>query len=140
MLVWTPLALIPVSAAVWIWTGVGAVSLGLSLREMKRSLQWDRGTVVRVLIALLATLPAQIAWAQGQVTWILLYPLTKAWRSAREGRSVTAGAWLAPAIAVKPILALTPLVLGLPVLVTAGVLQCCADPPRHGGDRSATVA
>ena len=34
-----------------------------------------------------------------------------------------AGAWLAPAIAVKPILALTPLVLGFPILVTAGALS-----------------
>jgi hypothetical protein len=123
VLLWTPLALIPVSVAVWIWTGLGAVSLGLTLREMKRGLRWDRGTVIRVLIGLLATLPAQIAWAEGQVTWVLLYPLTKAWRFAREGRSVMAGAWLAPAIAVKPILALTPLVLGFPILVTAGALS-----------------
>jgi hypothetical protein len=121
VLAWTPLARLPFLAAVWIWTVLGVLSLAGSVRVMQRALGWTPRTVIRLLLGLTATLPAQIAWGQGQVTWVLLYPVTKAWLAARIGRPVTAGAWLAPAIAVKPLLALLPLPLGVGTLAAAAL-------------------
>jgi hypothetical protein len=68
------------------------------------------------------TVPARSAWMQGQVTWVFLPLLTEAWLAGRRGDAWSAGAWLAPVIALKPSLA--PFALVLPwrtsILAAAG--------------------
>ena len=58
---------------------------------------------MRAVIVLAVSAGAFHVWSQGQVTWVLLYPFTRAWLALRDGRLISAGLWLAPVIVAKPI-------------------------------------
>jgi hypothetical protein len=122
-ILFAPLARLPYVTAQVIWTIVGAGALIGSLRIAASALHLPRTQVLWALGVLNVTHAAFLVWMQGQLTWLLLYPVTRAWLAFREGNQVSAGAWLAPAIAIKPILALLPLVLPWRVGVTAGVIS-----------------
>jgi hypothetical protein len=121
VVLFAPLARLPYVAAQVIWTIIGAAALFGALRIAASALQLSRTQVLWALGLLNVTHAAFLVWMQGQLTWLLLYPVTRAWLAFREGNQVSAGVWLAPAIAIKPILALLPLVLPWRVWVTAGV-------------------
>ena len=116
-----PLALLPYVLAQTVWLAAGVVSLAASTLAVKRALDLNPRQTMWVLAIVNITHAAFLVWLQGQVTWLLLYPLTQAWLALRSGRLSAAGLWLAPAIAVKPILALLALALPVPVWVVAGI-------------------
>ena len=66
---------------------------------------------------------AFLVFAFGQVTWILLWPATMAWVAYRRNRRFVAGAWFGVLVAVKPMFAISALVLSWPVWITAGVVS-----------------
>lgn len=120
VLLTAPIMRLPLATALVLWSLLGAVSLAASLWTVARVLTLPAPWAVALPALLLCSFPARVAWSQGQVTWVLLFPLTMAWAAWRDGRRVVAGAWLAPAIALKPILALLPFALGIPTLLAAG--------------------
>ena len=65
--------------------------------------------------------PVWLSFFQGQIVFLLLYPMTRAWRAYRAGDRPAAGLWLAPVIAVKPQIALLALMLPVSVWIVAGV-------------------
>jgi hypothetical protein len=121
-----PLALLPYVVAQTLWTLCGAAALLASLRIAAAELKLARVQVLWIVGILNVTHAAFLIWMQGQLTWLLLYPVTRAWLAVRSGNHAHAGLWLAPAIAVKPILALLPLVLPWRVWLTAGVASAAA--------------
>lgn len=110
----------PTQAAV-VWTLAGIIGLACSIRELSRDGHLSAQTTAWAAALLLISFPAQIVWQRGQVTWLLLYPMTRAWIAYRKRQPYIAGAWLAPVIAVKPILALMPFCLGWTLLWISGL-------------------
>jgi len=112
--------LVPIASAWWIWNLAGAFSLALTLwtlwREgLIRTTQWPW-----LIGALGLCQPAIQTWWHGQVAWLLLYPITRAWLSRS---AIIGGLWLAPAIALKPPLALIAVLLPLPTSLTAAAVS-----------------
>jgi hypothetical protein len=116
--VFAPLARLPLRLAAGVWTLLGVLALSLSAWLIARAVPqagWPH-------LALLSVLPGSMfAWAEGQMTWLLLLPTTLAWLAYRRHQPWLAGAWLAPLIAAKPFFALMVLPLGLPMTVAAGL-------------------
>ncbi|HEX5216386.1 MAG TPA: glycosyltransferase 87 family protein [Vicinamibacterales bacterium] len=115
-----PLSLLPIASAWWIWTLAGALSLTLTLwtlwrAGLIRTAQWPW-----VIGALGLCQPAIQTWWHGQVTWLLLYPITRAWLSRS---AIISGLWLAPVIALKPPLALIAVLLPLRTALTAAAVS-----------------
>ena len=114
-----PLSLVPIAGAWWIWSLAGAVSLSLTLwtlwREgLIRTRQWPW-----IFGALGLCQPAIQTWWHGQVAWLLLYPITRAWLSRS---AIVSGLWLGPVIALKPPLALVAVLLPYPLAYRRGGL------------------
>jgi len=115
-----PLTYLPLRVAFWIWTTIGTLLLVDAVRLAVRARGWSRRRLLFVTGALLATLPAIGVWTAGQLTWVLAWLLTRAWLASSPAR---AGLWLAPAIAVKPPLALMALLLPWPLWGVAGAVS-----------------
>ena len=120
VVLFAPLARLPYVVAQILWTLCGAAGLLASIRIAARALRLTRVQVLWILGITNITHAAFLIWMQGQLSWLLMYPVTRAWLAIRDGHQMRAGLWLAPAIAVKPILALLPLVLPWRVWLTAG--------------------
>ncbi len=120
VVLFAPLARLPYVVAQILWTLCGAAGLLASIRVAARALRLTRVQVLWILGITNITHAAFLIWMQGQLSWLLMYPVTRAWLAIRDGQQMRAGLWLAPAIAVKPILALLPLVLPWRVWLTAG--------------------
>jgi len=115
----SPLTYLPLGAARIVWTAIGAVALADTLRRLRRTLHLNLRTTLRLTLLCLGLQPAVFAWALGQLTWVLLWLVTRAWLA--EAQPVRAGLWLAGAIAIKPPFALMALLLPVSILVTAGL-------------------
>lgn len=115
-----PFTFLPLPAAFALWTTLGFLSLIDALVQMHQHRALSRQRLVWTAIALCGFMPCLSVWVEGQVTWLLLYPMTRAWL-ARDPRE--AGFWLAPVIAVKPPLALMALCLPLQTWVMAGAVS-----------------
>jgi glycosyl transferase family 87 len=115
------LAHLPILWAAAIWTALGLASLLGTIQVLRRTFLWTPAFTWASTAVMLLTFPAQLVWQRGQVVWVLLYPATRAWLAFREGRETAAGVWLAPLIALKPILAIVPFFLGLRTLLCAGI-------------------
>lgn len=118
--IFAPLAVLPIHWAALVWTLAGLIALGVSLRVVARELRLSRSESLVAACVLLALPGALLAWREGQVTWFLLYPVTRAWAAYRHERLLTCGAWLVPVIAAKPFLGVAALALGAPVAIAAG--------------------
>lgn len=118
-----PLTRLPFALAATVWVLAGLASILASVWSVRKALDLTARQTVGALAVLHVTHAAFLVWLQGQVTWILLYPLTRAWLAYRAGRPVAAGLWLAPAVAIKPILALAAVALPMRVWATAGLLS-----------------
>jgi hypothetical protein len=100
-----PLTFLSMQTAFYLWTAIGAGALALTLRAVhaERRVPVERLLWIAGGCSVLA--PGHAVWSEGQVTWLLLYPVTAAWlRSSHQPRA--AGSWLGLAIAIKPPLAL----------------------------------
>jgi hypothetical protein len=105
-LIVVPLALLSPVKALVIWTLASLASLGVCLFLVVRELGVKLSTA-RVLWGLLAILTFAATGtviATGQVSLLLLLPVTLAWLAARRGAWTPAGAWLGLAMSVKPFL------------------------------------
>ena len=118
-----PLTVLPLHAAYYAWNVIGMLSLLVSLRALHRADPIGAAAWPWIVGALGLSLPAIQTWTQGQVGWVLLYPCTRAWLSRSEG---TAGMWLAPAVLIKPPLALMAMLLPVRTWLTAGVISAAA--------------
>jgi arabinofuranan 3-O-arabinosyltransferase len=101
-----PIARLPLGTAWTIWIFAGLAGLVLSIRAIFRELQFEV-TPWRALVTVAAVISTEATvshWINGQVSWVLMVPLTWAWIFARRGRWVAAGALLGAVITVKPFL------------------------------------
>lgn len=108
--------------ALSVWWVAGVCALAVSLRVIIAELgprltpaQWC--WLVVVSLAFPGTLALVVG---GQISWLLLLPVTFAWRAARHGRWVPAGASLGPALSVKPFL-----LIFLPYLLMRRQYRAC---------------
>lgn len=122
-LLFGPLARLPYPLAQLVSLSLNLLGLGLSLRIIARTLALSRFQVLWTVALLSASQAMFQHWAMGQFIGMLLYPVTQAWAAYRDGGFVTAGLWLAPAIAMKPPLALLALLLPWPTWMVAGSLS-----------------
>jgi glycosyl transferase family 87 len=101
-----PLALLSPTQALLIWTLASLLSLGgclyLIVRELAVKLSAAR--VLWALLAILTFAATGTVIATGQLSLLLLMPVTLAWLAARRGGWTRAGAWLGLAMSVKPFL------------------------------------
>ena len=124
VLLFAPLALIPYRAAQILWFVLSVAAVAGSLRTIARALRLSFEQTLQAAALLILMHGSLQAWAIGQLTWpVLLYPLTRAWVSYRDGRFGATGAWLAPAIVAKPPLALLALALPAGVWIPAGAIS-----------------
>jgi glycosyl transferase family 87 len=107
-LILLPLAPLPARWALVVWVLASLLCLALSLRLIAR----ESGITLtpwRLRLALLALLGFAGMGAvavTGQVSFVLLLPVTLAWIRARRGNWVEAGLYLGLAMSIKPFLAL----------------------------------
>ena len=118
-----PLSLLPVGWAFVVWTALGCLALVESLRIIARQVSISPSGWIWIIGAIGGTMPFAHVWHEGQPTWFLLYFVTRAWAVAPHSPSKT-GLWLAPAVMIKPPLALLALFLpwrtwGVTALVSA---------------------
>lgn len=119
--VFAPLAQLRYGSAQVVWFAAGAAALIASVRLIARELALTRQQVLRTIAPVSLTYPWFLLWFGGQVTFLLMFPFTKAWLALRGGRHLRAGAWLALVIAFKPPFALAAMLLPPRVWATAGV-------------------
>lgn len=81
-----------------LWTGIGLLALGWSIRRIASETAIPTSTLLLVLLALE---PAAMALRQGQIVFLLLPLFTEAWIADRHDRA-SAGWWLGLLLAVKP--------------------------------------
>lgn len=118
-----PLARLPFASAQTVWTVAGILGLLASVRVIARELKWSLDQALTAAALLLTSHAAYMAFAFGQVTWLLLWPATMAWVAYRHDRRCAAGAWFGVLVAVKPMFAVSALVLSWPVWTTAGAVS-----------------
>jgi alpha-1,2-mannosyltransferase len=101
-----PLALLAPSVAVTLWMVASTWALVFSLLIVCGENNFVP-TAKRVLLIALFVLifsGSQAVFITGQMTFLLLLPMTLCWRDARRGRWGRAGAWLGACASVKPFL------------------------------------
>ncbi len=98
-----PLALVPAGVALGLWAVVSLLCFGGSLyviaRELDLKPSWS--TCYRAAIWLLAFAGMGAVVGTGEVSFLLLLPLTLAWAAARGGRWNRAGVYLGLAMSLK---------------------------------------
>lgn len=117
----TPFTSLPPGIVPLAWTLLGALAFGASVREIARVLDLDWQQTAGAVLVLAITAGWFYSWQQGQITWLLLYPMTRAWIAMRNGRPIAAGLWLAPVIVAKPIVAVVALCWPWRAWLTAGL-------------------
>ena len=114
----SPLTLVPVAGAYAIWTGVGALSVVASIRRISARTPLTPESRFWMTTMLIGWAPAAIVWQEGQVIWLLLYSVSRAWVAPTP---VRAGLWLAPVVILKPPLALMAALTPWPIPLVAGI-------------------
>jgi hypothetical protein len=118
-----PLARLSYTGAKIVWLMLDGVSIALSLWVIRRELRLTQTCSATVLGALLATQGSFMATRSGQITWLLLAPLTLAWAYYRGDRPIAAGVCVGICVAIKPPLALMALLLPWQTWTTAGAIS-----------------
>jgi hypothetical protein len=121
--VFAPLARLSYRSAQVVWFAASVLAFVFSLRVIAHALQLNRQQSLSLLAGLSVTYPWCLLWFGGQVTFLLMYPFSRAWAALRSGDQVTAGVWLAPVLVFKPPFALLALALPLRTWIVAGVLS-----------------
>jgi hypothetical protein len=122
-LVILPLAALPARAALAVWAALGLLAFAWSLRLIVGATRLTLPARRWLdLAAVLLAFPGVVATVTfGQVSWVLLVPVTLAWLAVRENRWTRAGWWLGVAVAFKPFLAVF-----LPYLAAKRQTRACA--------------
>lgn len=129
-----PLAPLAPRTAYAVWAALSIVALLISMRLAWRVLDL-RLTPLRLIAGIMGLLAfggTGAMVATGQVSWILMLPVTVGWLEARRGRWSVAAAWLGLAASCKPFLLvfIVPLLLGgrarQAAVVLATVVACFA--------------
>jgi hypothetical protein len=103
-----------------VWTILGLLACAASVQQISQELRLPAGPLL-LGVSGIALLPGALtAWEDGQPTWILLYPMTRAWIAFRHDRHAAAGLWIGTVVAVKPFFALSVLLSGLVTAALAG--------------------
>lgn len=94
--------------AIALWSLVGLLGLAWSFRAIQQELQLrpDPTALLLAALALAAFAGTAAQLVTGQLAWILLAPITAAWRAARRDRWLRAAATLGLITALKPLFAL----------------------------------
>jgi hypothetical protein len=105
-LILLPFALIPWQAGLAAWILVGFLVLFVSLRLIVREIHLPltpRGGLLG-LVAVLGFSGTTTVVSTGQLTFLMLLPVTLAWREARRGDWVRSGLYLGMCMSIKPFL------------------------------------
>ena len=122
-----PLAPLPGRWALAVWGVLSLVCLALSLRLIVREsgialTPWRRRLAA---LALLSFAGMGAVAVTGQISFILLLPVTLAWIRARGGKWIEAGLYLGLAMSIKPFLAIfLPYLILRRLFVTLGTALC----------------
>jgi alpha-1,2-mannosyltransferase len=110
-----PIARFEPLSAILIWSVLSTLALGFSVRAIAREIgiRWTPARVLWTIVGVLACSSTTTTILTGQVTFILLLPLTMAWIAARHGRMVKSATLLGVLASLKPFLA----VFGLYLIV-----------------------
>ena len=114
-----PFALLPAQVAFVVWSGLGVAAIIASLRRIARVVPLPVTNLLWIAGGLTATVPAHVSWQEGQITWFVLYFVTRAWSASS---SVRAGLWLAPIVMVKPTFAILALCLPVSIWVVTAIV------------------
>jgi alpha-1,2-mannosyltransferase len=102
-LILLPLALVPAGVALSLWAGASllcfASSLYVIVRELDLKPSWS--TSYRAAVWLLAFAGMGAVVGTGEVSFLLMLPVTLAWAAARRGRWARAGIYLGLAMGLK---------------------------------------
>jgi len=128
-LVILPLAGLDEGVALAIWAVVNLVGFGLSAQVILRELgvSWSPRLALAMTGLVVFSSATGAIIATGQMTGLLVLPVTLAWVAARRGGWITAALWLGLAASVKPLLAIFGVYFVLrrqvtPALVMVGVV------------------
>lgn len=107
----SPLAFLDYSAAWWLWNILSflsaAISIALLIRSgLFRNTRLARPWPIILLLLLLLYYPTVASVQLGQVTLLLMLPLTLAWLNLRQGNDIKAGLWLGLIAGLKPFIGL----------------------------------
>jgi hypothetical protein len=114
------LSWLTIRAAYLTWSAIGLLAVAATLRAVHRRCPIPSTSWPWVIGALGLTAPAIQTWSHGQIAWLLLYPITRAWLTSSPFR---AGLWLAPAIAIALFLPSTTWVVAGAVSATMTALH-----------------
>jgi alpha-1,2-mannosyltransferase len=101
-----PLARFTPEQALILWGVVGLIALVASIKLIARELgvRWTVAGAIWTLLAVVAFAATGTTIVTGQLTFVILLPMTLAWIAARRNRWTRAGIWLGVAASVKPFL------------------------------------
>jgi alpha-1,2-mannosyltransferase len=102
-----PLAHLEPRTAIVLWAGASVISLLVSFRLIGRELniQWTFAAIACATFATIVCAATGAVIVTGQVTFLLMLPMTLAWICARNGRWASAAVWLGILASVKLFLA-----------------------------------
>jgi len=100
-----PIAPLPRLVAFGIWGLASAAALAAAWKIISTELPAVRSIDAPVLAVLFLVFSATVTTlVTGQLSWLLMLPMTIAWRNARQGYWTRAGLWLGLCASVKPFL------------------------------------
>ena len=101
LLLIVPLTSLPPSAALLVWEMANVIALAVAWSLVQRELNLRPTRRMFLAFTLFGGTAAQIML--GQVAWLLVLPMTLAWREWRQGRLAVAGCWVGLLVAIKPL-------------------------------------
>ena len=119
-LLFSPLTFFSERVARGVWTTLSLAAWVDALRRIRAATGLGPRGLLWLVCGCVAAMPAAVAWQLGQISWILLWIVTRAWISSAASRT-RAGVWLGLAISIQPPLALMALLLPLGVCLAAAV-------------------
>ena len=121
--VFAPVAHLSYTGAKIVWLLLNTACISLAVMVIGHELRRTPLQMAISLTAMLATQGAFMAIRSGQITWLLLAPLTLAWAYYRHDRPIAAGVCVGICVAIKPPLALMALLLPWQTWLTAGAVS-----------------
>jgi hypothetical protein len=150
-----PLGLLSRTTALGVWSVASLLAFLWSTWRSVRALGWSLAPLgwLALVVYLVAWGPAAAFTLTVQLNFLLMLPVTAAWLAARRGASITTGAWLGFAAAMKPFLlvfapflalrrdlrGLRTLVIAAGAMVTVGLVVFGASAYREWAEQLSRV-